>query len=134
MKAKIPASKTDGNIPQHVLNKELTRARTAETQSRERANITRDKKMRMELAERRDQLILKKLVIDQAAYLFVAMRQKMLAAPLAYARKFVGLKTQKEAHELLTEMQHELLRDLHDMPAKVTDPNWVKTLEEDDEG
>jgi hypothetical protein len=32
--------------------------------------------------------------------------------------------------ELLTQMQHESLRELHDMPHEVVDPHWMETLEE----
>ncbi len=31
----------------------------------------------------------------------------------------------------LTEMVHELLRELENMPAKITDPNWIESLDED---
>jgi hypothetical protein len=34
--------------------------------------------------------------------------------------------------ELLTQMQHESLKALHDMPHKAIDPNWLETLDEDD--
>ncbi len=83
MKPKKPDG--NGDVPQHVLNKELTRARTDETRARERANITREKKMRLQLAQARGDVVEKDLVTKQAAFLFVAMRQKMLAAPLGLA-------------------------------------------------
>ena len=29
-------------------------------------------------------------------------------------------------------MMHELLRELHDMPRKVTDRNWIESLDEEE--
>jgi hypothetical protein len=124
----IPAN---GDEPQHVLNKRLTVARTAETQAREHAQITREKKLRMELAERRGELIPKKLAQDQAAFLFVAMRQKMLGAGLGYHRKLLACKTPHAMIQGINEMMCDMLRELHDMPAKITDPHWIETLDED---
>jgi hypothetical protein len=34
----------------------------------------------------------------------------------------------------LTEMMHDLLRELHDMPQKVTDPAWLQTLDDEENG
>jgi hypothetical protein len=45
----------------------------------------------MQLAERRGELIEKRLVEQQAAYLLVALRQRILAVPHAYARRILGL-------------------------------------------
>jgi hypothetical protein len=42
------------------------------------------------LAKARGDLIDKDLVTKQAAFLFVAMRQKMLSAPLTYHRKLLA--------------------------------------------
>ena len=42
-------------------------------------------------AERRGELIAKSLVEKQAAYLLVALRQKILNLPQTYARRMVGL-------------------------------------------
>jgi hypothetical protein len=42
-------------------------------------------------AARRDELIEKRLVEQQAAYLLVAMRQKILNIPQAWARRMLGL-------------------------------------------
>jgi hypothetical protein len=114
------------------LNKRLTEARTDETRARKHTQRTREKMHRLQLAKARGDLIEKKLVTDQAAYLFTAVRQKMLGAPLAWHRKFVGITDPRVAIERLTEMQHSLLAELHDMPKKITDPRWIETLDEDD--
>jgi hypothetical protein len=74
MKPKKPDC--NGDVPQHVLNKELTRARTDETRAREHAQRTREKMHRLHLAKERGDVIEQELVQKPAAYLFVAMRQK----------------------------------------------------------
>ena len=111
-------------LPQHELNKLYTRSKI-------RYVDTREKRSRVELAKERGQLVEKKLVINQAAFLFGAMRAKMLAWPYGWARKFVGLKDAAQANNLLTEMVNSGLRELRDMPQKITDPNWLETLEDE---
>ena len=46
---------------------------------------------RLHLAKERDDLVEKKLVTNQAAFLFTAMRQKMLAVLLAWHRRLMGV-------------------------------------------
>ena len=132
MKPPNKSNPSDGHVPHHVLNNEFIIAKTKLAEDQARGVRTREKANRLMLAKVRDEVIDKDLVIKQATFLFVAMRQKMLSAPLAWSRRFVGLQTQREALERLIEMQHELLRELHDMPRKVTDPNWIETLDEED--
>jgi hypothetical protein len=93
---------------------------------------TREKSARLLLAKAREDLVDKDLIIKQATFLFVAMRQKMLAAPLSYYRRFLHVEDPHVAIERLTTMQHDLLRELKDMPKKITDPNWMETLDEED--
>ena len=85
----------------------------------------------MQLAERRGELIEKRLVENQAAYLLVALRQKILAVPHAYARRILGLKDAAEAIVILRQAMVELLNEIKDLPDKVTDPNWLDILEGD---
>jgi hypothetical protein len=58
----------------------------------------------MQLAERRGELIEKRLVESQAAYLLVALRQKILNIPQAYARRILGLTEASQASRILKEM------------------------------
>ena len=45
----------------------------------------------MQLAERRGELIEKRLVEQQAAYLLVALRQAILNVPQTWCRRLIGL-------------------------------------------
>jgi hypothetical protein len=88
----------------------------------------------MNLARERGELIEKRLVEEQAAYLLVALRQRILQVPHAYARRMVGCKDAKAAKTMLHEIAISLLNDLKDLPNKVTDPNWLEELEEKEDG
>jgi hypothetical protein len=85
----------------------------------------------MNLAERREELIEKRLVERQAAYLLVALRQRILGVPHAYARRILGLKDATEAMGILREAMTELLNEIKDLPGKVTNPRWLDELEGD---
>jgi hypothetical protein len=92
---------------------------------------TKNLSAEMMLAERRGELIEKRLVEQQAAYLLVALRQRILAVPHAYARRILGLKDAAEAIVILRQAMFELLNEIKDLPDKVTDPNWLDTLDGD---
>jgi hypothetical protein len=86
----------------------------------------------MILAERRGELIEKRSVERQAAYLLVALRQRILNVPQAYARRIIGLKDASQAKRMLQEMAISVLNELKDLPQKVTNPNWLRELEADE--
>ena len=88
----------------------------------------------MILAQQRGELNEKRLVERQAAFLLIAMRQKILNLPQTYCRRMVGLKDASDAKKMLQEMAISVLNDLKDLPSAVTDPNWLETLEDDGEG
>ena len=85
----------------------------------------------MQLAERRGELIEKRLVESQAAYLLVAMRQKVLNLPHTYARRLVGLDDVREVKKVLEGAAHSILNEIKDLPSAVSDPSWIETLEKD---
>ena len=74
----------------------------------------------MQLAKAREDLIDKDLVTKQAAFLFVAMRQKMLSAPLTYHRKLLACRDPHSMIKGITEMMHTMLAELQDMPKRIT--------------
>ena len=86
----------------------------------------------MQLAERRGELIAKSLVEKQAAYLLVALRQKILNLPQTYARRMVGFKDTAQASKMLREMAISVLNEIKDLPSKVVDRNWLDKVEEGD--
>ena len=100
----------------------LTKARTELAQ-------VRCHREAMAIAERRGELITKRLVQQQAAYLMITFRQRMMSLGTGWARRFVGLQDVHEAKKLLDEMARETLTELADLPQKVTDPNWLEAVE-----
>lgn len=101
---------------------ELTKARTQLAQMRYHREA-------MAVAERRGELITKKLVEQQAAYLLITFRQRMMNLGTSWARRFVGLPDVHEAKKLIDEMARSTLTELAGLPEKVTDPNWLETIE-----
>ena len=101
---------------------ELTKARTQLAQMRYHREA-------MAVAERRGELITKKLVEQQAAYLLIGFRQRMMNLGASWCRRFVGLQDVHEAKKLIDEMARSTLTELADLPQKVTDPNWLSAIE-----
>ena len=85
----------------------------------------------MQLAERRGELIEKRLVERQAAYLLVALRQAILNTPQTYCRRILGLEDAAEASRILREMAVSVLNEIKDLPSKAVNPNWLEELEDD---
>ena len=83
-------------------------------------------------AKAREELIQKTLVEKQAAYLFIAMRQKILNLPQTYARRLVGL-NDREISAVLEEAAHSILNEIKDLPGTATDPHWLDKVEEQEE-
>lgn len=98
----------------------------------ERSGFVRARRMQAELllAKAREEVIEVELVKRQAAFLFVAMRQKLLNLPTTIARKLLHQSDIKPVVNLLTEAIHRALRELKEFPKIVIDPGW--TGEEDD--
>jgi phage terminase Nu1 subunit (DNA packaging protein) len=113
-------------MTKYELDKELTRKRIRQTEVRTMA-------FEMDLARIREELIEKELVLKQLSFLVVAMRQQILTIPSTYARKLLHKSELKEVHAILKQMSHHLLNELRNVPQKAVDPNWLETLDEEDE-
>ena len=100
----------------------------------------------MLLAKSRNELIEKKLVTLQAAYLLTAFRARLLAEPSSLARRlvdggFVAEERRSEVQEMIKHDLYGMLRDLANLPSQIADPNWVQKIDwdlrsqvEDDDG
>ena len=91
----------------------------------ERAELTRIRVMRdaMILAERREELIEMAVVQRQAAALFTACRQKLLAIPHTLSHRLAG-KDHRTIHDAITAEIHKALREMADFDQKVIKPEW----------
>jgi len=85
----------------------------------------------MAFAKARGELISKRLATLQATFLLGAMREKMLHAPVKWARRFVGLSDVHAASQLLREMMLSVMTDLRGLPLAVSDAEWAQALDEE---
>jgi hypothetical protein len=115
-----------GTAPKFELEKEHLRKRIEATGMRTMAYA-------MDIARTREELIEKKLVEKQLAFLLIALRQKILSIPTSYARKLLHKESLSDVHTILREMVYRLLEEIKNLPIQVTDPNWLQTLEEEEE-
>ena len=84
----------------------------------------------MVLAERRGELIEKRLVERQAAYLLVALRQAILNIPQTWCRRLMGINDAAQVSRILRGMAISILGEIKDLPAKVTNPDWLDEIVE----
>lgn len=119
------APMTIQTMPKFELDKEFLRKKIRGQEVRTMAH-------ELDLARIRNDLMEKKLVEKQAAFLLVAMRQKILSLPSAYARKIMHIEDIKKAHAILQSMAFAILNEIKDLPNKVIDPGWLEKLEEEE--
>ena len=86
----------------------------------------------MELAIRRNELVEKKLVQKQAAYLLLSLRQRCLAVPERLARQLLEIKEERKIREILRAAMVALLQELASLPSQVTNPNWLDELAQEE--
>jgi hypothetical protein len=90
-------------------------------------------------AERRGELIKKELVLLQASYLLVAMRERLLRLPAMCFRRLSssnGLKNE-DLHKIRGILEAEVracLEELADLPNKVVDPHYLDSLDDEENG
>ena len=82
-----------------------------------------------EAAQKRGELIPKRLACLQVAFLLTSFRQRVLAEPVTLARRliqagFLEEKHRHEAQELIKVDLSEMLEELADLPSRVADPDW----------
>jgi len=80
----------------------------------------------------RGELIETDLVIKQASFLLVALRQRILSIPQTYSRRLLGINDAKEMSAKLKEMSLSMLEELRNLPERVTDPDWLATLDDEE--
>ena len=84
------------------------------------------------LAKARGELIQKELVVKQASFLLIAMRQKILNLPHTYASRLSGCKDIGEVRKILQGAAISILNEIRELPQKAVNPDWLKELEEDE--
>jgi hypothetical protein len=126
-----PTTGVEGSVPRFKsareelpeLNREYLIRRNAKLQAQAFMAET-------EAAERRGELISRKLVKLQAAFLLSGLRQRVMSFAYALPQRLVG-KTQHEIAQILREECNAMLRDLAAWPEKMTDPKWMEKIDAD---
>jgi hypothetical protein len=60
------------------------------------------------------------------------LRQVILNVPQTWCRRLLGLNDAAQVQRILREMALSLLGELKDLPAKVTNPDWLDEIVEQD--
>jgi hypothetical protein len=102
-------------------------------EARNRQIQNRAQQSELLLARARNELIEKSLCVKQGAYLMVAFRQKILNLP-SHAHKLVGLSDVNQIRKILREIAISALNEVKDLPNQITDPNWLRRLDEEKDG
>ena len=90
----------------------------------------------MLLAKSRGELIEKRMVMLQAAYLLTAFRQRVMVEPSNLARRlvdgrFVEEQRRAEVQEMVQHDLYAMLKDLANLPSQISDPNWIQKIDGD---
>ena len=82
--------------------------------------------------EKAGELLSKELVIRQAQYIFINLRQAILNFATRYARHVLGSERRAPRSEAPAhKAAHEFLSELASFPEKIINPNWLESLEKD---
>lgn len=85
-------------------------------------------------AKARGELIPKATAQAQVGFLVAALRSKILAIPQSYSRRLLNISDFGKMSKLLKEMSLSILTEIENFPERVTDPAWLRRLEEDGGG
>jgi len=103
---------------------------------RNEALALRNFREQMLLAKSRGELIEKKMVMMQAAFLLSVFRQRVTAEPAKLARRlvnegFVEEQRRTEVQEMVKHDLYAMLKDLANLPSQIADPNWIEKIDSD---
>jgi hypothetical protein len=124
--------KPDGKLSReesHALDAEYRRQRN------ETLKLKNSKEVMLQ-ARARGELIEKRLVQTQAAFLLVAMRQRALALPQALCGRLAATADPLEVKSALDQAMRELLGEMQELPSRIDAAAWARFLAEhiDDNG
>ncbi len=98
---------------------------------RERSEAIRVKRMgnQLLLAKARGELIPKALAQQQAGFLLITLRSKILAIPQTYSRRLLDISDREVIAGKLKEMAISVLHEIENLP-HCAEPGWVNRNEE----
>jgi hypothetical protein len=129
-KPRPPSAEPDGEPTD---KEEVARLGREYLEIRNRNQLAKTQSMEMQLAKQRGELVERRLVECQAAYLLIVMRQRLLALPAAVAPQLVGL---NDEHQIKERLRREVLKALEEvacLPERITDEDWLDKVAGDGE-
>ena len=99
-------------------------------QARIDAELARQKVHAAKLLEMKGELIPRQLVQKQSAFLVLSIRARLLSIPEQHADELLGISDRLEMVQRLDSIARSTLETLADMPERVTDPDWMKKVDE----
>lgn len=92
--------------------------------------IARRRETEIRNAQRKRELIPRELVVKQAAFLVISLRQRLLAIAAQHARDLLDIADEREMAWRLEAIVRDALDDFAQMPLRVSDEHWIERLEE----
>jgi len=92
--------------------------------------IARRRETEIRNAQRKRELIPRALVVRQASFLVISLRQRLLAIPAQHARDLLSVDDERELARRLDAIVRDALSEISDMPLRVGDENWMQRLDE----
>ena len=116
------------NLP-HRQSDDVAKLSKRYLQVRNHAIDLKSKAAELELARQRGTLVEKRLVEQQATWLLLAMRRKLMNLE-SHAHKFIGLTDPNQAKQILRAIGLNVLQEVKDLP-KTAAPDWLEELEKE---
>ena len=116
-----------GNTSQ-VTRDEISKLSAQYLRRRNHSIDLKSKAAELELALKRGTLVEKRLVEQQATWLLMAMRQKLINLGATHAHKFIGLTDINQIKAILRAIGLNVLQEVKDLPKTAT-PGWLKEVE-----
>jgi hypothetical protein len=108
------------------IDREASRAELVAAQARER--IAKATLAEVDVQRRRRELIDRATAIQQASFLFISIRQRLLSLATSLPRKLAG-KSPHEMKMILDRQIRECLTELSELPDRITREQWEDFVE-----
>ena len=80
----------------------------------------------------RGELISRKHMEKQAAFLVLSLRARLLALSARHARELLNVSDEREMAQRLDAIMRSALDEISELPLRVTDENWMQKLDENE--
>jgi hypothetical protein len=92
--------------------------------------VARRRETEIRNAQRKRELIPRTLVVRQASFLVISLRQRLLALSAQHARELLNISDEREIARCLDAIVRNALSEIAELPLKVSDERWMQRLDE----